>query len=249
MITKHQTLQAVIALAIALPAQAGYGFALAISPEIRLQPGSHVHLPARLTNTGTLDIAFGPGSGAFSGQFNDLTLRPGEHFDFAYLNIPADADAPLGAISHQYPLLGIAFPDGANLMAAGYTQPAQPGYRTRVIIDHDAYARPLSLAREAQDGYFSGSTPAQVHVVLTSYTELAYADVTLGAHPQAVNLPILAVPEPQTWLLFGMGVLGVLAAASKRTPRGQARHLDRATAGRQYLHCTLRLDAAGRMTP
>jgi hypothetical protein len=79
MITKHQTLQAGIALAIALPAHAGYSFALAISPEIRLQPGSHVHLPARLTNTGTLDIAFGPGSGAFSGQFNDLTLRPGEH--------------------------------------------------------------------------------------------------------------------------------------------------------------------------
>jgi hypothetical protein len=49
-----------IALAIALPAQAGYGFALAIGPEIRLQPGSHVHLPARLTHTGTLDIAFGP---------------------------------------------------------------------------------------------------------------------------------------------------------------------------------------------
>jgi hypothetical protein len=49
-----------IALAIALPAQAGYGFALAISPEIRLQPGSHLHLPALITHIGTLDIVFGP---------------------------------------------------------------------------------------------------------------------------------------------------------------------------------------------
>jgi hypothetical protein len=28
-------------------------------------------------------------------------------------------------------------------------------------------ARPLSLVREVQDGYFSGSTPTQVRVVLT----------------------------------------------------------------------------------
>lgn len=218
-----------IALATVQPAMASYGFTLAISPEIHLQPGSHVHLPARITNTGTLDMVFGPSNGAFNGQFNDLTLQPGEHFDFAYLNIQADADAPLGAISYQHPLLGIAFPDGANLLAASYTQIAQPGYRTRVIIDNNSYARPLSLVREAQDGYFSGSTPTQMHIVLSSYTELAYADVALGAHPQAVNLPVIAVPEPQSWMLFAMGILCVLAAAIKTTSHGHARHYNRPT--------------------
>jgi len=56
-----------------------------------------------------------------------------------------------------------------HLLAAGYTNPSDPSYCTRIIIDEASYTRPHSLKREAQDGYFRGSVPATApRIALTS---------------------------------------------------------------------------------
>lgn len=196
-------------------AGADYGFSLFISPELHVQPGNVVNMPARILNTGTVDISFGTGYAGLAGQFNGVSLKPGEHADFAYLSISVYQDAAVGASDYQHPILGIAFPDGSNLLAASYTDPADSSFRTRVIVDTETYALPLTRITQAQLGYFTPSTSLDhAWIVMQSITEMAFANTQYGPDPGAMALPIRAVPEPATWLTMIAGL--ALAVGCKR---------------------------------
>jgi len=194
----------VLAVPAAPGANAGYGFSLAISPEIHLQPGDVINMPARILNTGTLDIYFDTGYAGLAGQFNGLTLKPGDHVDFAYLSISISVHpgAAVLASDYQYPILGVAFPDGSNLLAASYTQPADSSFRTRVIIDTETYALPLTTITQARPGYFSqGTTLGHAWIVMLSITDMAFASTQYGPDPGA-NVNPLDVPSPRLVEVF-----------------------------------------------
>lgn len=199
-------------LFVALPflavdqASADYGFSLAISPEVHVQPGDVVNLPARFTNTGNQAISFGSGYSGLAGSFNGVTLQPGDSLDFAYLNIRVHDDAVPGVSDKQYPILGIAFPGGVDLLAASYTQPVDSGFFSQIVVGSETYALPLSKVSQAQPGYFSSSASLDLPwIVLLSITDMAFADTQFGPAADAIELPIVSVPEPGVWLTLVLG--------------------------------------------
>ncbi len=231
---KVACLQSCFALALALSsangAHAEYNYTLTLSAEIHVKPGDVVNLPARLTNTGTQAFTFREftavdDTALFLAQFNSLTLDPGESFDFAYVSLAIHPDAQLGQNQIEYRNMGIQFPDDTRLLT-GYTGPCcdaviDPAQRTRIVVDTVNYASPLSRVSYAYPGYYSGGPPAEefARIALLSYSDYLFADSQISPRADAVNLPILAVPEPGTWMMLGVG-LGLLAARKARQRSG-----------------------------
>ncbi len=216
----------VMVVGMADVAQADYNYTLTLSAEIHVKPGDIVNLPARLTNTGTQAFTFREftaidDTALFLAQFSNLTLDPGESFDFSYVSLIVHPDAQIGQSQIEYRNMGIQFPDDTRLLT-GYTGPCcdaeiDPAQRTRIIVDTDSYSTPITRVSNAYPGYYSGGAPAEefARIALLSYSDYTFADSQISPRAGAINLPILAVPEPETWMMLSAGLL-LLAARKAR---------------------------------
>ncbi|OYY93469.1 MAG: hypothetical protein B7Y41_11985 [Hydrogenophilales bacterium 28-61-23] len=211
-----------LTMGIADAVQAEYNYTLTLSAEIHVKPGDVINLPARLNNTGTQSFSFGEFTAGddvsrFLAQFNQLTLDPNESFDFTYVSLAVNADAAIGTSQTEYRTLGIQFPDDSRLMT-GSTGPCcdasnDPAQRTRIIVDSVRYATPLNRVTYAYPGYYSGGPQANefARISLLTYSDYSFADSQINPRAGAIVLPIVAVPEPETWMLLAVGLLLISA--------------------------------------
>ena len=213
--------------------QAEYNYTLTLSAEIHVKPGDVVNLPARITNTGTQSFTFGEFTASdnfarFLAQFNNLTLDPNESFDFTYVSLAVHADAAIGTSQTEYRTLGIQFPDDSRLMTGNSgpccDAPTESAQRTLIIIDSISFATPLNRVSYAYPGYYSGGPQANefARIALLTHSDYAFADSQLNPRAGAISLPIVAIPEPGTWMMMAVG-LGLLGAKLKRSTRANRR--------------------------